>query len=215
MDLTPAEIGRKTFPLVRRGSDPQEVTLFLERVAMHAEERERSLAAAVERAETLERRLAEAESAEEAIKLTLIAATEAKERLSTDAQRAADEMVGRARGEAEKLRREAGENAEAIVSEARREALRLLEVSRTEAAELVAASRAEHKGLEDRADELRRAIRDVTRVLQGIAGGALADLKMADDRLDIPAAEASDSSRVAVLAEELAAQLADRPGGNS
>jgi hypothetical protein len=84
-------------------------------------------------------------------------------------------------------------------------------VSRKEAAELIAASRAEHKDLDGRAEVLRRAITDVTRVLQGIAGGALADLKMAADRLDIPQAEPSDASRITLLAEELATQLADRP----
>jgi cell division initiation protein len=202
MEITSSDIGRKNFTFVRRGFDPQEVTLFLENVAIRLAQRERDLADVVDRMQRAEAALAEARSAEEAVRLTLIAATETKQRLSDDAQRKADEVVGTARAEAERLRRESSENAESVVSQARREALRLLEVSRTEAADVLVSAREEHESLLAGAAALQTAIAEVTHLLQGIAGGTLAELKMAADRLASARQSPRPTSDVTVVTRE-------------
>ncbi len=115
MELTPAEIRSQQFDQVRRGFDPQEVGVFLERVSAMLAARDKTIEARDAEITRLERALEEARAAEEAVRLTMVAATKAKDEILSGASDDAGRLVDSARSEAS-----------AIIDDARREALSVL-----------------------------------------------------------------------------------------
>lgn len=173
MEPTTSEIRRQQFEQVRRGFDPQEVGVFLERIAEMVAERDRQLAAMRSEIQTLERALSEARSAEEAVRLTMIAATKTK-----------DEMLAAADNEAEQRLQSAASTAEATITDARREALALIEESRGDAEALMASASQEHEDLLGSLETLRSVVKKTGALLKGMASGALGELSQAAAILD-------------------------------
>ncbi len=173
MELTPSEIRRQQFEQVRRGFDPQEVGVFLERVAEMIASRDREIAAARAEIQKLERGLDEARSAEEAVRLTMVAATRAKDEILAGANEDADELLATARARAE----------EALTA-ARREALTLIEESRQEAERVMASAKGDHEELLGDVEVLRSVVKKTGTLLKGMAAGALEELAQAEDLID-------------------------------
>ena len=165
LELTPAEIRRQQFEQVRRGFDPQEVGVFLEKVAAMVSSRDKDLSDKDAEIQRLERALDEAKAAEEAVRLTMVAATKAKDEILAGANQDAGEMLESAKGEAE-----------AALAGARREALSVIEESRKDAEELMESARAEHAQLLERAEVMRNVVLKAGNLLKGMASGALEDL---------------------------------------
>jgi DivIVA domain-containing protein len=183
MELTPSDIARRSFALVRRGFDPQEVTPFLESIAAQLANQQQQLGRALEETETLQGRLDEARSTEEALRMTMVAATQVKEEMVRKATTEAEEMVSSARAEADRIRRDANAEAEHALTAARRDALELLEESRRDARDVIVAAREENNDLVERLEMLRRAVREVETALQNAADAADEHLAGAGRRL--------------------------------
>jgi cell division initiation protein len=179
LELTSTEIRRQQFDQVRRGFDPQEVGVFLERVATMVAERDKEIASTRSEIKRLERELDEARAAEEAVRLTMVAATKAKDEILAGANLDAGTMLESARSEAE-----------AVVSAARREALVVLEDSRNDADRLVAAATAEQAELKRRIDLMRDIVLKTSNLLKGMASGALEDVGHAATLLEGVAGDA-------------------------
>lgn len=173
VEPTTSEIRRQPFELVRRGFDPQEVGVFLERIAEMISDRDKQLAAMRSEIQTLERGLTEARLAEEAVRLTMIAATKTK-----------DEILAAAEKQAEERLQSATSTAEASITEARREALALIEESRSDAEALMASARQEHDDLLTGMETLRSVVKKTGTLLKGMASGALGELSQAVAILD-------------------------------
>ena len=202
MELSPTDISRRQFEQVRRGFDPQEVGVFLERVAESVGDRDRELAGARSEIQRLERALEDARAAEEAVRLTMVAATKVKEELLSEARASAD----------------------AALSSARREALTLIEESRRDAEDLVTSARREHNALMDRAAGLRGVVKKTSALLKGMAAGALGDLAHAEALVEsgldgeegdfevVLSAEQQDTGVAADPVDRLLAQLREAGG---
>lgn len=173
MEPTTSEIRRQQFELVRRGFDPQEVGVFLERIAEMMSNRDKQLAVMRAEIQTLERGLTEARSAEEAVRLTMIAATKTKDEIIAAAEKAAEERLQAATG-----------TAEATITGARREALALIEESRRDAEALMASASQEHDDLLMGMETLRSVVKKTGTLLKGMASGALGELSQAVAILD-------------------------------
>ena len=165
MDLTAADIRRQRFEQVRRGFDPQEVGVFLERVAGIIAIRDKEIAGNRAEMQRLERALDDARATEEAVRLTMIAAPKAKDEVLAGANEDAGHLLESARSEAE-----------ASVIEARRDALMLIEESRKDAEQLLGSARREHADLLERVEIVRRVVKKAGNLLKGMASGALEDL---------------------------------------
>lgn len=195
MELTPAEIRRPKFEQIRRGYDPQEVGLFLERVSETVAERDRQVAAARAEIQGLERALEEARGAEEAVRLTMMAATRAK-----------DEILAGANEDAGHLLHNAQAEAEAALTSARREALLLIEESRRDADELAASAKQEHATLLNQINTMRDVTKKASNLLKGMAAGALSELGHAGSMLD-------DAARPIPATGEFEVVVSSKPAG--
>jgi len=172
-DLTPTVIRRKRFEMVRRGFDPQEVGAFLEQVASRLAAAERSMEEAEERLAAATGELADARAAEEALQMTMVVATQAK-----------DEMLERAKSEAEEIRTSSRREADGLIIDARRQSLELIEDSRREADDVVTAARSEHRQLLGQVDQLRGAVASVRELLAAV--GADSALARAEHLIEHP-----------------------------
>lgn len=173
MDPTPAEIRRQQFEQVRRGFDPQEVGVFLERIAGMIAARDKDAASQQQEVRRLERAIDEARAAEEAVRLTMVAATRAKDEILAAANEEAGDLLEQARAEAE-----------SAIADARRDALVLIEESRKDAEELMSSVRSEHRQLDAQVAAMRDVIRKAGNLLKGMASGALEDLSHATTLLE-------------------------------
>lgn len=193
MDLTPSAIRRKTFQLVRRGFDPQEVGGFLERLAEIALANEKLIEEQTTELESLRRQLEEARSAEEAVRLTMVAATQAKEEIIGTANHDSEEIRRSAYHEADQVRNTAKEEADGTLNVARREALELLEESRREAQDMVNGARQENSALVGETEHLRGVVARTQALLRSMASGALEDLDTATRQLTTSTTTAPES----------------------
>ena len=126
MALTAQDIQEQTFNTSRHGYDPQEVDVFLEKLATEVENKDRALYEAKNRYEAAEARV---EAAERQAKDSLKASSVTEDQISKAfiaAQRSADAMKDEARAEAEKTYREAEARARDIVRDATMEKQRIL-----------------------------------------------------------------------------------------
>ncbi len=204
VELTASEIRRQQFEQVRRGFDPQEVGVFLERVAEMIASRDREIASARAEVQKLERALDEARSAEEAVRLTMVAATKAK-----------DEILAGANEDAGELLQTAQERAEEALTAARREALTLIEESRQDAEKLMASAKAEHEELLGSLDVLRTVVKKTGSLLKGMAAGALEELAHAEALVDTVGAATRWGTRLRHGAGACSGDPGRRPGGGS
>ena len=110
MEMSPKAIAAVTFPVVRKGYDPEQVRSFLSQLSRGVEElQNRALQAeAKARPQPPRRPAAAPEASVDSITKTLPLA-----------QRTADATVAEARDEAEGIRRQAAERAESILAEAK------------------------------------------------------------------------------------------------
>lgn len=176
MQFNPQDIRRKTFQLMRRGFDPQEVGAYLEQLSAHVADLQQRATQAETRASGMEKDLADAKSAEEAVRLTMMAATQAKEEILAAAQEEAATLEKSSSKEAAEIRRAAKEEADRVLNEARREALATLESSRNDAEEMLAAARVENDELVAESANLRNAIESAKAAMAALANGALHEL---------------------------------------
>lgn len=190
-DISPSQIRRQRFEMVRRGFDPQEVGAFLERVADRLAFAERAAEDAQSRLSSTSTELDDARATEEALQLTMVAATQAK-----------DEMLARANAHAEEVRTAAQREAEAIVAEARRQASTMVDDSRRDAGGVVSSARGEHADLLAQVDQLRAVVSRVRQMLGAVAGTVDPALEEAEQILGDPiAAELPQSSPVTPTAQ--------------
>ena len=156
MEMSPKAIAAVTFPVVRKGYDPEQVRSFLSQLSRGVEElQNRALQAeAKSRLAGAAPPAAEETANVEAISKTLLLA-----------QRTADATVAEARDEAEGIRRQAAERAESVMAEAKaqgsqmivaveQEALRAGEVARSRVAAEVDALEARRTALSADVDAL-------------------------------------------------------------
>ncbi|MDR2673012.1 MAG: DivIVA domain-containing protein [Coriobacteriales bacterium] len=142
MALTALDIQNQSFGTSRHGYDPQEVDVFLERIATETDNFNRALQEARSQIEAAENRAKAAEyQANQAIKATQAAQAAQSAKGSTEAvatekqiaqafiaaQRSADDLRESARKESEKVYREAEMRARDIVRDALAEKQRILE----------------------------------------------------------------------------------------
>jgi cell division initiation protein len=190
-DISPSQIRRQRFEMVRRGFDPQEVGAFLERVADRLAFAERAAEDAQSRLSSTSTELDDARATEEALQLTMVAATQAK-----------DEMLARANAHAEEVRTAAQREAEGIVAEARRQASTMVDDSRRDAGGVVSSARGEHADLLAQVDQLRAVVSRVRQMLGAVAGTVDPALEEAEQILGDPiAAELPQSSPVTPTAQ--------------
>ena len=109
MEMSPKAIAAVTFPVVRKGYDPEQVRSFLSQLSRGVEElQNRALQAEAKARLTTAGPAAAPEASMESVTKVL-----------AQAQRTADATVAEARDEAEGIRRQASERAESILAEAK------------------------------------------------------------------------------------------------
>lgn len=136
MALTALDIQQQSFGTSRHGYDPQEVDVFLERIAVEVDNFNRALVEAKNRFEAAEARAKAAEQiSQQAVERAQQGAARAADSSVTEeqisrafiaAQRSADSLKEEARSEAEKTYREAEQRARDIVRDATAEKQRIL-----------------------------------------------------------------------------------------
>jgi len=158
MEMSPKAIAAVTFPVVRKGYDPEQVRSFLSQLSRGVEDLQNRALQAEAKAR-LAAAPAPAPAAEPAPNMDSITKT------LVMAQRTADATVADAREEAEGIRKEASERAESIIAEAKaqgaqmiaaaeQEALRTGEVTRSKVAAEVEALESRRTALSDDVDAL-------------------------------------------------------------
>lgn len=156
MEMSPKAIAAVTFPVVRKGYDPEQVRSFLSQLSRGVEELQNRALQAEAKARLS---AAPAPAAEPAPNMDSITKT------LVMAQRTADATLADARDEADGIRKEASERAESILAEAKaqgaqmiaaaeQEALRTGEVTRSKVAAEVEALEARRSALSDDVDAL-------------------------------------------------------------
>ena len=156
MEMSPKAIAAVTFPVVRKGYDPEQVRSFLSQLSRGVEELQNRALQAEAKARLS---AAPAPAAEPAPNMDAVTKT------LVMAQRTADATVAEAREEADGIRKEASERAESILAEAKaqgaqmiaaaeQEALRTGEVTRSKVAAEVEALEARRSALSDDVDAL-------------------------------------------------------------
>ena len=187
MDLSPSAVRRKTFEMVRRGYDPQEVGSYLEALAERVAEQQRELDQVKSSLSGMEGELSDAKAAEEALQMTMIAATQAK-----------DEMLANARTEADRLLSAAQAEAKESVESARRQSLELLETSRREAEEMAGAAKAENEAMSAQVDVLR----DVVARSRTMLASATEEAQAAEALIEQAAVKGQQADTTARRAED-------------
>jgi DivIVA domain-containing protein len=156
MEMSPKAIAAVTFPVVRKGYDPEQVRSFLSQLSRGVEELQNRALQAEAKARLS---AAPAPAAEPAPNMDSITKT------LVMAQRTADATLADAREEADGIRTEASERAESILAEAKaqgaqmiaaaeQEALRTGEITRSKVAAEVEALEARRSALSDDVDSL-------------------------------------------------------------
>lgn len=203
MAITSTDIQNQSFKIERKGYDVDEVDVFLERVALEIDElnnevaRLRAQASEAVRAPRQEApapapAAAQADSAALAAKDAKIAELEAKltDRRSDDnaiaqalivAQRTADEIVAKSKGEAEKTRQNAEEEAKRILDKAMAEKQKVIDNINE-----LSASREQVR--EQYQDMLKDFIGNATQRLSEIGGEVTAGIKLPEEVLKAAAA---------------------------
>jgi DivIVA domain-containing protein len=158
MEMSPKAIAAVTFPVVRKGYDPEQVRSFLSQLSRGVEDLQNRALQAEAKAR-LAAAPAAAPAAEPAPNMDSITKT------LVMAQRTADATLADAREEADGIRKEASERAESILAEAKaqgaqmiaaaeQEALRTGEITRSKVAAEVEALEARRTALSDDVDAL-------------------------------------------------------------
>ncbi len=192
MAISAQEAGTIRFEEDRRGYATTQVEAFRERVVNALRFYEAELAKFRERSEQADQRITELEEAEEAVKRTFLAAARTKkdmlaeaeseaESVRADAQRDADETVAAANSEAAATRRSAAEEAKSLLDE-----------TKVRAAAAESELSAERKRLEARLAQLRGAVRDIDERLRRFAEGALENVTVVGDMIDLETTRLED-----------------------
>ena len=192
MAISAQEAGTIRFDEDRRGYATTQVEAFRERVVNALRLYEAELAKFRERADLADQRIAELEEAEEAVKRTFLAAARTKKDMVAEAESEAAQTVAAAAQEADQTI--AGANAEAAATRkaAEAEAGALLEETRVRAAAAESELTAERKRLEARLAQLRGAVRDIDERLRRFAEGALENVTVVGDMIDLETTKLED-----------------------
>lgn len=203
MAITSADIQNQSFKIERRGYDVDEVDVFLERVASEIDDlndevarlRLQAAEASAARTEVISEPVVDtsAQQAELAEKDAKIAELESRlrERKSDDsaiaqalivAQRTADEIIAKAKGEAEQTRINAEEEGKRILDKANAEKQRVIDHINE-----LSASREQVR--EQYQDMLKEFIGSATQRLSEIGGEVTAGIELPAELLEMPASE--------------------------
>lgn len=206
MAITSADIQNQSFKIERRGYDVDEVDVFLERVAAEIDGlnneiedlRQKATEASAARTEVISEPVVDtASKAELAEKDAKIAELEARlrERKSDDsaiaqalivAQRTADEIISKAKGEAEQTRMNAEEEGKRILDKANAEKQRVIDHINE-----LSASREQVR--EQYQDMLKEFIGSATQRLSEIGGEVTAGIEIPEELLDTSSSFDKDS----------------------
>ena len=203
MAITSADIQNQSFKIERRGYDVDEVDVFLERVASEIDDlndevarlRLQAAEASAARTEVISEPVVDtsaqqAELAEKDAKITELE-SRLRERKSDDsaiaqalivAQRTADEIIAKAKGEAEQTRINAEEEGKRILDKANAEKQRVIDHINE-----LSASREQVR--EQYQDMLKEFIGSATQRLSEIGGEVTAGIKLPAELLETPASE--------------------------
>jgi DivIVA domain-containing protein len=188
MEMSPKAIAAVTFPVVRKGYDPEQVRSFLSQLSRGVEElQNRAL-----QAEAKARLAATPAPAEDAPSVDSITKT------LLLAQRTADTTLADAREEAEGIRKEAADRAESILAEAKaqgsqiitaaeQEALRTGEITRARVAAEVDALESRRAALSDDVDTLSGHISSQRERVAAAVAALQEALDKPDGLQDVPA----------------------------
>jgi DivIVA domain-containing protein len=122
MEMSPKAIAAVTFPVVRKGYDPEQVRSFLSQLSRGVEELQNRALQAEAKARLTTAAPVQSEADVESITKTLLLA-----------QRTADATLAEARQEAEGIRRQATERAESMIAEARAQGTQIINAAEQEA----------------------------------------------------------------------------------
>ena len=192
MSMSAQEAGTISFEEDRRGYSQAQVDAFKDRVVKALRFYEAEMAKFKERADQANVRIRELEDAEEAVKRTFLAATRTKKEMLTEAESEAKSLVDAATREAGTLTAEAAGEASSLRKAAESESERILEDMRVRAAEAEAETSAERQRLESRLAQLRTAVRDLDNRLRVFAEGAMDEVSMTHDLIDLEASKLED-----------------------
>jgi DivIVA domain-containing protein len=157
MEMSPKAIAAVTFPVVRKGYDPEQVRSFLSQLSRGVEElQNRAL-----QAEAKARLAATPAPAEDAPSVDSITKT------LLLAQRTADTTLADARDEAEGIRKEAGERAESILAEAKAQGSQIIAAAEQEALRTGEITRSRVAAEVDALESRRAALSDDVEALSG------------------------------------------------
>lgn len=216
MAITSADIQNQSFKIERRGYDVDEVDVFLERVASEIDDLndeiahlrvQASEASSAARTEVISQPVVEEDTAskeELAEKDAKIAELEARlrERKSDDsaiaqalivAQRTADEIISKAKAEAEQTRINAEEEGKRILDKANAEKQRVIDHINE-----LSASREQVR--EQYQDMLKEFIGSATQRLSEIGGEVTAGIELPAELLEIPKSEEDSASKATTSA---------------
>jgi DivIVA domain-containing protein len=187
MEMSPKAIAAVTFPVVRKGYDPEQVRSFLSQLSRGVEElQNRALQAEAKARLSATPAPADDSPSVDSITKTLLLA-----------QRTADSTLAEAREEAEGIRKEASERAESILAEAKakgdqiitaaeQEALRTGEITRSRVAAEVDVLEARRTALSDDVDTLSGHITSQRERVASAVAALQGALDMPDGLQDVP-----------------------------
>jgi len=156
MEMSPKAIAAVTFPVVRKGYDPEQVRSFLSQLSRGVEElQNRALQAEAKTRLTTAPPATESASVESMTKTLMLA------------QRTADATVAEARQEAEGIRRQASERAEATLAEAKAQSAQMISAAEQEATRSGDAARARVAAEVEALEARRQALIDHSDALSG------------------------------------------------
>jgi DivIVA domain-containing protein len=155
MEMSPKAIAAVTFPVVRKGYDPEQVRSFLSQLSRGVEELQNRALQAEAKARLTSAPAAESANVESITKTLLLA------------QRTADSTLAEARQEADGIRRQASERAEAILAEAKAQGAQLIGAAEQEAARSGDAARSRVTAEVEALEARRQALLEDSEALSG------------------------------------------------
>jgi DivIVA domain-containing protein len=161
MALSSEEIVGKSFSSVRRGYDPDEVRVFLKRIADEG--------VATRAGTTPSSRGNDVDDAAEEIRSVLIAAREAADKLRLTSTQEAQELAKKAAADADEIRRNATQEATTTLADAKKRAEELVEEAKRYAAEQRSAADRARDQLLDSASREHERLMTEKRELQNTA----------------------------------------------
>ncbi len=208
MEMSPKAIAAVTFPVVRKGYDPEQVRSFLSQLSRGVEELQNRALQAEAKSRLTSAPPADTTNVESITKTLMLA------------QRTADATLAEARQEAEGIRRQASDRAEAILAEAKaqsaqitaaaeQEATRSGDTARARVTAEVEALEAHRQALLDHTDALSNHVVAQRARLAATVEALQRALDQPDGLQDPPRPEAPDSAGVSAFSGATISDLGD------